>query len=121
MITSLGMTKINIAPDKYTAYVKDYKGRNLANCGYISLGGDLRDYYSVTNIVLNIKTDDGSFVDLEEENILEQYVVVDQGLEPNTEINMTFDKDSEGNEYSWTDYISYKQIDLYVKKLNVEQ
>lgn len=115
--TSLGMTEINASPDKYTAYVKDYRGRNLANCGYISMGGDLRDYYSVTNILLNIKTDDGSYVDLSEEKILEQYVVVDQGLEPNTEIKMTFEKDDEGNEYSWTDYMSYKEIDLYVKKI----
>ena len=38
-------------------------------------------------------------------------------LEPNTEIKMTFEKDDEGNEYSWTDYMSYKEIDLYVKKI----
>ena len=118
--TSMGMTQINSSQDKYTAYVKDYRGRNLANCGYISMGGDLRDYYSVTNIVLNIKTNDGSYVDLNEENILEQYVVIDQGLEPNTEISMTFEKDGNGNEYSWTDYMNYKELDLYVEKLNKE-
>ena len=31
---------------------------------------------------------------------------------------MTFEKDSAGNEYSWPDFISCKQIDLYVSKIN---
>ena len=46
--------------------------------------------YSLPLVKLNIITDDGSFVDLEEENILENYVVYDQNLAPNTTINMTF-------------------------------
>lgn len=29
------------APDKYTCYVKNYVGRNLASCGYIAMGGFL--------------------------------------------------------------------------------
>lgn len=115
--TKKTMTAITPSPDKYTCYVKDYVGRNLANCGYISMGGDLRDTYGATNIKLNIITDDGSYVGLDKENILENYVVTDQNLEPNTIITMTFEKDDNGNEYDWTDFISCKEIDLYVTSI----
>ena len=81
-ISQQGMTAINAAPDKYTCFTKDYVGRNLANCGYISLAGDFRDNYGVTNIKLNIIPEDGSYVDLEEENVLEKYIVTDQSIDP---------------------------------------
>lgn len=116
-----GMTKINASPDKYTSYVKDYVGRNLAGCGYISMLGDLRDAYGAGNLELIIITNDGSYIDLEDENveeILKQYTVVGQGVAPNTEIKYEFAKNSEGNEYSFTSWQNREEIELYVEKMN---
>ena len=115
-----GMTKINAAPDKYTSYVKDYVGRNLAMCGYISMAGDLRDYYGKGNLKLVIIANDGSYIDLSGENKIEnlkEYVVVNQGVAPNTEIKFEYSKDSNGNEYNFTDWQSREEIELYVERI----
>ena len=56
----VSLTKINAAPDKYTRYIADYTGRNLANCGYTSLGGDRNDEYGDGYIKLNLIPQDGS-------------------------------------------------------------
>lgn len=115
-----GLTKINSAPDKYTSYVKDYVGRNLAMCGYISMAGDLRDYYGSSNLKLVIIANDGSYIDLSGENkteTLKEYVVVGQGVAPNTEIKFEYAKDGDGNEYNFTDWQSREEIELYVEKL----
>ena len=117
--TDKGMTAINIDPDKYTSYVKDYTGRNLASCGYISMGGDFRDVYGESNIKLIVLPDDGSYFDLNDENIedeLKKYVVTGQGVAPNTEIKFEYAKSSEGEEYSWISWQSRDEIELYVKK-----
>lgn len=115
-ISEKGMTSILVSDDKYTAYVKDYVGRNLANCGYISLGGDLRDAYGATNIKLSVVSDDGAFIEIEEET-LKNYCVTDQNPSPNTKISFEYDKDSDGNEYSWTTWQSIQEIELYVTAL----
>ena len=118
--TDKGMTAINPDPDKYTSYVKDYVGRNLANCGYISMGGDFRDVYGESNIKLIIVPDDGSFFDTDDESIdelLKQYVITGQSALPNTEIKFEFAKNSEGEEYRWTSWQSREEIELYVKRI----
>ena len=114
-----GMTKINVSPDKYTCYVKDYVGRNLAGCGYISMLGDFRDKYGSGNLKMIIVTNDGSYVDFDSDNMdtLKQYVVTGQGVEPNTEIKFEFAKDSSGNEFSFTNWQSREEIELYVSKI----
>lgn len=117
--TDKGMTKINVSPDKYTCYVKDYVGRNLAECGYISMLGDFRDRYGTGNLELVIITNDGSYIDLGGDDAaesLKNYVVVGQGVEPNTEIKFEYSKDSNGNEYSFTSWQSREEIELYVEK-----
>lgn len=120
-VTDKGMTAINPAPDKYTSYVKDYVGRNLAGCGYISMLGDFRDRYGAGNVKLVIIANDGSYIDLRDENIgevLRQYVVTGQGVEPNTEIKYEYSKDSEGNEYNFTSWQSRDEIELYVNRIS---
>ena len=113
------LTKINESPDKYTHYISDYVGRNLANCGYVSLGGDYLAEYGKTTIRLVIVTDDGSYVDFGEEETLKQYVVKGQSIAPNTELKLVFDKDSNGNEYdNLVESQNIDEIELYVKKLN---
>jgi hypothetical protein len=119
-VTQKGMTAINPDPDRYVSYVKDYVGRNLASCGYISLGGDYRDHYGLGNIKLVIVPTDGSYIGLGEENIfdiLKQYVVTGQSAAPNSEIKFKFKKDSDGQEYSWASWQSREEIELYVERL----
>ena len=112
----IGMTEIKPSTDKYTAYIKDYSGRNLLNCGYISLGNDLRDEYGAGNVAFVIIAEDGSYVEIDEET-LKNYYVVGQSPSPNTEIKLEFEKDSNGNEYNFTNWQSTEEIELYVKKL----
>ncbi|MCM1329044.1 MAG: hypothetical protein NC253_06330 [Ruminococcus sp.] len=112
------LTKINAAPDKYTRYIADYTGRNLANCGYTSLGGERRDEYGSGNIKLNLISNDGSYIDVEDEEMLKQYYVTSQSIEPNTEIKFEFMKDDDGNEYDFfMDSQSIEEIDLYVEPI----
>lgn len=108
-------TKINAAPDKYTRYVYDYTGRNLANFGYTSMIGDRRVEYGEGNVKLNLISNDGSFIDVEDEEALKTYYVTGQSIEPNTEIKFEFMKDSNGEEYdNLIDTQSIEEMDLYV-------
>lgn len=113
------LTEIKPSPDKYTYYIADYAGRNLASCGYTSLGGDLRVNYGAANIKFVIVTDDGSFVDPNDMEQLKNYVVTAQNIAPNTEMTVVMLKDSEGNEYSnLTESQSIEEIELYVKQVD---
>lgn len=94
------LTTIQASPDKYTHYVRDYVGRNLAECGYYSLSGKLADAYGHGYVFFDIVTDDGSYVDPEDEAALAGYMVTSQSVEPNTAIQLTYTTDSDGNEYS---------------------
>ena len=87
------------SPDKYTWYVKNYAGSNLANVGYVSMSNDLRDRYGASNVKLVPVSTDGSYVDVTDEEALKGYVVVSQNLKPNTEIKLIFDVDENGEEY----------------------
>lgn len=88
------------ASDRKTRYVKDYVGRNLASCGYLSLGGTYNDHYGQAFVRFDITADDGSYVEVGEDADLTQYKVISQSVEPNTPIELTYSTDSEGNEYS---------------------
>lgn len=108
---------INQSPDKYTWYVKSYTGSNLANVGYVSLGGDLRDAYGASNVKLVPVCVDGSYVDVSSKEALKDYVVIGQNLKPNTEIRLAFELDENGEEYD--NLVSSSSIDaivLLVKK-----
>lgn len=107
-----------ISPDKYTYYLRNYVGKNLASVGYESLGGDYRDKYGSVNIKLNLNADDGSYIDITESENLRNYIITAQNIEPDTEIICTYSKDSSGNEYSFADYQSIKEISLTVHSLN---
>lgn len=116
------LTVINPSPDKYTWYVSDYVGRNLMNCGYISMGGDLMDRYGAAVVKFVIVAEDGSYVDTSDENSLRSYVVTDQNIVPNSEIKLVFDKDSNGVEYdNLVESQNIEEIELYVKRLDDSQ
>lgn len=112
------LTAINAAPDKYTRYIVDYTGRNLATCGYTSMGGDLRHRYGEGNVELIIVADDGTYIDPTDDALLKNYVVIGQNIAPNTELTLVFDKDSNGVEYSnLVDTQNIEEVELYVSKL----
>ncbi len=107
------------SPDKYTWYIKSYVGKNCASIGYTSMGGDRMDKYGAGLLELIFVTPDGTYVHLESKNDLKQYVVTGQSIAPNTELKLTFDKDSEGNEYdNLVATQTYEEIVLSVKKVN---
>lgn len=110
---------IKSSPNKYTWYIQDYVGRNAASIGYTSLGGDRLERYGAGVLEFIFITEDGTYLDYEDENMLRQYIVVDQNLKPNTEMKLTFQKDSKGKEYeSLVDYQSIESIDLLVRRLD---
>lgn len=96
----LGLTEITVSPDKYTWYVRDYVGRNLASCGYLALAGDDRDAYGAGTVVFVINSDDGNYIDVSDKETLKKYVVTGQNVSPNTGIKMEVLKDGNGEEYS---------------------
>lgn len=110
--------KINASPDKYTWYIRDYVGRNLASCGYVSMGGDFRAAYGDATIKFVIVTEDGTFVDPEDAVALQSYVVTGQNIQPNTKLDLVYMKDSDGEEYSnLIESQNIEEIELYVKKI----
>lgn len=118
---TIDLTEIKPSPDKYTWYIADYVGRNLASCGYTSMGGDLMHKYGEGIIELIIVADDGSFVDPEDTEALKNYVVTGQSIAPNTELKLTFDKDSDGVEYdNLVESQNIEEIELTVKRLSTD-
>ena len=111
---------IKPAPDKYTCYIRNYVGKNVLSFGYTSIGGDRRDEYGATSIRFSFVADDGAFLDPENDDLLKQYVVTAQDIAPNSEMKLTYTKDSQGKEYSnLVDSQTYQTITLYVHKLNI--
>lgn len=118
-VPALAQTSVKSSPDKYTWYIQDYVGRNVASVGYTSLGGDRLERYGAGVLEFIFVTEDGSYLDYEDEAVLRQYIVVDQNLKPNTEMKLTLQKDSKGKEYdNLVEYQSIETIDLKVRRLD---
>lgn len=115
----LELTSIDPSPDKYTYYIQNYVGKNLASVGYQSLGGDYRDEYGSGSVELVLSSEDGSYIDTSDSSLLKQYVVTGQDIAPNTELKYTYLLDSDGNEYSnLIDSQSYETITLNIEHLD---
>lgn len=116
--TSMPLTPINPSPDRYTKYISDYTGRNLASCGYVSLGEEFLAAYGNGYIKFTIVTEDGSYVDPTDTDSLKKYVVTGQSVAPNTELKLTFEKNSDGEEYdNLVETQNIEEIELYVKQI----
>lgn len=116
--TTQGLTPILPSPDKYTLYIQDYTGRNLASCGYLSLGGQRMDHYGAGYIRFVITSDDGTFIDPQDTELLKNYVIIGQDIAPNTELNFTFETDSNGKEYeTLVSSQSIEEIELMVMRI----
>ena len=113
------LTAISPSPDRCTNYIREYTGRTLAQCGYISMSGKLMDQYGSAYIHLVVCADDGSFVDIHDDSTLKNYVVTGQSITPNTELKVTYSLDSDGNEYdNLIDTQNIEEIELYVTRMN---
>ena len=110
------------SPDKYTWYVNNYVGQNLASFGYTSLGGDRMDEYGAGRITIIPITADGSYINIEKDKELEKYVVKAQDLPPNTELKFAFQYDSKGKEYdNLVDSQNYEEIVLLCEKIDGDE
>lgn len=110
--------QINPSPDKYTWYIKDYVGKNVAAFGYTSMGGSRMDHYGEGYLKLILVNEDGSYINISNDDDLKNYVVTAQNLEPNTELKYTFMEDESGEEYgSLISYQNIEEIVLAVKKV----
>lgn len=115
------LTAITPSPDKYTHYISDFVGRNLADCGYVALSGEFMQAYGDGYVKLVIITEDGSFIDPEDTDLLKKYIVTGQNIAPNSELKYTYYKDSDGSEYdSLVESQNIEEIELSVKELSVE-
>lgn len=112
------LVDISGSPDKYTYYIRNYVGKNLGSIGYESLGGEFRDEYGDGSIKIDLVADDGSYIDPADKDMMKKYVVTAQSIEPNSEMKYTYQTDSDGNEYSFTDTQTYDAITLNVKTIS---
>ena len=56
---------IKTSPDKYTWYIKDYVGKNVASFGYTSIGGNRMDRYGDGLLKIILVKEDSSYIDIE--------------------------------------------------------
>lgn len=96
--------------DDTTWYIRNYVGRNLNNCGYTAMAGDRREAYGNATVILELVSDDGTFIDIKDEESLKKYVVTEQSVEPNTKL--TFDV----GEYDIVSNQNIQTMELHVKK-----
>ena len=112
------LTEINTSPDRYTFYIKDYTGRNLASCGYKTLGGDLRDAYGEGSVKIVPRLEDGTTISVEDEEALKGYKVVSQNIEPNSEFKMEYSVDENGIEENYVEHQGYEELSVTVQKID---
>ena len=108
-------------PDKYTAYVKNYVGRNAASFGYAEYICHGRyDLYNDVKIQIDFTDGNGTYIGFKDEE-LEEYEVVAQSIEPNTEIKFQFGKEQNGEESRYPVWQNIRCILLKVKKAGSEE
>lgn len=109
--------KIKESPDKYTWYIKNYVGRNCATIGYLT-GGYLKESYGEGSIKIVMITEDGNLVT---EDTLKDYVVIEQSVEPNTELKYVFGRYSNGEEASFVEDQNIEEIEVLVRRVEGAQ
>ena len=79
------------------------------------------DHYGAGYIQFVITSDDGTFIDPQDTELLKNYVVTGQSVAPNTELTYVFDTDSKGNEYdTLVSSQNLEEIELMVKPVGGE-
>lgn len=108
---------INPSPDRRTYFVKNYVGRNAASFGR-EYGKRRYDSYGKGGLRIEFTTENGSYVDTSDISILRQFIVISQDIPANTQIDLTFEKYSYGEETDNVKYQNYETIMLKVRKLD---
>ena len=121
--TSYKPNPVSILPtlDRHIYHIRDYKGRNVASVGKRKNEEDNEriDEYGNGKIIIELQSEDGSFVDVDDMNSLRRYVVTDQDIAVNTELVLSYETDSYGNEYeNLIKSQNYERITLTVKILD---
>lgn len=112
------LSQINPSPDRYTVYIRNYVGKNLASIGYTAMNGNRMDRYGEGRVKFVLVPEDGSFIEPTDAEQLKQYYVAGQDVAPNSEMRLTYVRDSSGREYdNLIESQTYENITLYVKKL----
>ena len=119
VLSDKSFTIINLADDKYTWYIRDYTGLNLAAVGYTSLGGDRLDSYGGGHIEFIIDAENNEWIDIEDKELMQQFIIVEQDIIPNTQFKIAYQTDSSGKVYSnLVDYQTIEKIRIRVKRIN---
>lgn len=104
--------------DRHTYHIRDYVGRNTASFGNYC-DNDRIDEYGEGKLRISFATEDGSYVDFKNENILKCYIVTGQDIKANTELKLEYETDSRGKEYNnLIRSQNYEEITLTVKRLD---
>ncbi len=112
------VTETKASSDQYTRYVRDYSGRNIASCGFISSSGEVADVYGVDYVKLEAQSKDGTYLDFTDPTTLDGCRVVSQNVSPNTAINVKLETSSTGVEYdNIVESSSVESIVLKVEKV----
>jgi len=92
-----GETETQMQQDEtvITDYVKDYTGFNLTDIGYTTVGGDLRDRYGKSNVLLVIMSTDELYVDPKDDEQMKGYTVIGQMPKAGTELEFTYNADDD--------------------------
>lgn len=101
-----------------THEIKNYCGKNLAACGtFNSFYKEYQDNYGNGYVKLSIITENGIYIAPDDIDMMEQYIVVQQSIQPETSITFQFAKEKGGNYGRTTQmYRSFDEIVLFVKE-----
>ena len=103
--------------DRHKYHIRDYKGRNLASFGRTD-GEDRVDEYGEAELKIEFVSEDGSFVNVKDYDDLRQYVVINQDIEMNTELIISYSIYSSGEESDYSiQSQNIERITLTVKNL----
>ena len=96
--------------------VRDYTGRNAASIGKTTWKYRIDDYGDAELRIVFV-TENGIFVDPQNEEQLQGYIVYAQSIAPNTNLIAVTDRYSDGDPSSTIDYQSHEEIVLYVRPI----
>lgn len=112
-------TAISPTLDRHQYHIRDYIGRNAAAFGENDGSGNRRDTYGAGEIRIVFSSEDGSYVDTGDTNVLRQFIVVNQDIEANTELILEYETDSRGKEYdNLIRSQNFEEINLTLRKID---
>ncbi|MEE1261669.1 leucine-rich repeat protein [Ruminococcus sp.] len=113
------VTEIKPTLDRHIYHIRDYVGRNAASFGKKDSNNHRIDKYGNGKVQFSFTAEDSSYVDDSDLNFLKQYIVTAQDIAVNSDLIITYQTDSYGNEFdSLVKSQNIEVITLTVKKLD---